>query len=69
MTDKKITIELSEEDAKLFALFEKYYLQFKKIIDQDVFDKDFTAKVVLDVHYGVIRNLQKILNYRFDIRI
>lgn len=69
MNEEKIPIYLEPLEAENFILFQKYYLQFQKMLDKGVFEKEFTGRVVLDVLNGDLKNLQKITNFHFEIRI
>jgi len=69
MTEPKVKIELEEWEAELFVKFRKYLLQFQKLQGQNIFEKDFTGRVVLDILDGSVKNLQKIINFHFQIKI
>lgn len=58
--EKKINVELTDLQAEQFVLFQKYYLQFIKLIEKKAFDKEFTGQIVLDILQGQIRNQKKV---------
>lgn len=62
-------IDFTNEQLEQIAQVQKYYLQFMRIVNQDIFDKKFTGKVILDIHQGNVKNLQKITNFRFEINV
>jgi hypothetical protein len=68
-TEDKIKIELDECEAEQFVQFRKYYQQFNRLREQGIFDDSFTGRVVLDCHRGIIKNLQRITNIHFSIRL
>lgn len=47
MSEEKITVKLSEEDAQLFALFRKYQHLFDLMLEYNVFETR-NGKVVLN---------------------
>lgn len=64
-----IKLELTELEANSFVLFQKYYPQFMKLAEKDIFNKEFTGRIVLDILQGDVKNLQKVMSYHFQIRI
>ena len=66
---EKIKIYMDEYEANQFVEFRKFYQQFNRLQSQGIFDKDFTGRVVLDCHQGIIKNLQRITSIHFQIGI
>ena len=60
------SVELSEDEAIEFALFRRYYLQFRKFLEHGVFDPKYTGKVILDIKDGRIREFEKGLRCRYE---
>jgi hypothetical protein len=67
MSETNIT--LSDSEAEAFIKFQRFYPQFIRMVNQNVFERDFTGRVILDLHNGEIKNLQKITNIHFTIQI
>lgn len=54
-----ITIELSNEQAELMAMYNKYAAQFKKLVDKKIFEPEFTGQIICDIKDGQIKNLKR----------
>jgi hypothetical protein len=61
-----IAIELDQNEANEFVLFRKHYFQFKKFLDHQVFESNYTGKVVLDIKDGRIRDFDKGLRCHYE---
>jgi len=53
-----IPVFLSEEDAKLFVIFQKYYPIIKKIEEKKALDLEF-GKCIINVAFGQAQNIIK----------
>ena len=51
-----IPVYMTEEEAKRFLLYQKYYEVFKKLDEVKAFDVQF-GKVTLNIHSGKIQNV------------
>lgn len=51
-------IFITDEEAKKFLLFQKYYDVFKKLDDANVFDVQF-GKCTFNIAFGQIQNIVK----------
>lgn len=62
-------LELNDQDAQDFILFQKNYTNFRRLLDAGVFDMK-CGKIILDFDSGSeIQNIQKIMNYHFTIKL
>lgn len=52
------TIILSEQEAKQFLLFQKYYDVFEKLSESNAFNMEF-GKVTLNFAWGELQNIVK----------
>lgn len=67
--ENRTTIELDDYEANLFLEFRKHYNQINKILQKEVFDKDFTGRVILNIKDGQIGNMEKYIAYHYKIEI
>jgi hypothetical protein len=65
--EENVQVEMTEDEAKAFILFQKHYFNIKKLIDSEVFSLA-NGRAILDFNsVGDIANIQKVLNYHFVI--
>ena len=67
MENNLVTVQMNEDEAKAFILFQKHYFNIKKLIDSDVFSLS-NGRAILDFNSACdIANIQKVLNYKFTV--
>lgn len=61
-----VSIEISEQEAREFAYFRKYYLQFGKLLHAGIFELR-EGRAILDFDSGGnIQNIKKELNFHYS---
>lgn len=65
----KLQIEFTEQQLEQIAVMNKYYPQFMKIINSGCFEKEFTGRIIVDILRGEIKNLKRITNIHFEVRL
>ena len=67
--EENTKIGFTDEQLEQIALFQKHWYKYNQLLQQGIFEKEFTGRVVIDVLQGSVKNLQKITSYHFKITI